>query len=76
MTAACQHPPLKPVCTPVAHAAPHHSHLREVDQIVLGVVWRSLLDESQVSEIHSQIGHAGRITAGGKIRHTVHGYWL
>lgn len=52
------------------HRTSHHSHLREVDQVVFGVVWRPLLNESQVSEIHPQIGHTGRITAGRKKTHT------
>lgn len=55
------------------HRTSHHSHLREVDQVVFGVVWRSLLNESQVSEVHPQIGHTGRITAGGGEKtHTHH----
>lgn len=49
----------------------YHSHLGEVDQVVFGVVRCSFLNESQVSEIHSQIGHTGRITAGGKITLTL-----
>lgn len=41
----------------------HHSHLGEVNQAVLGVVGRSLLDEGQVSQVHSQVGNTGRVTA-------------
>lgn len=41
----------------------YHSHLREVDQVVLGVVGRPLLDEGQVSQVHSQVGNTGRVTA-------------
>lgn len=41
----------------------YHSHLREVDQVVLGVVRCSLLNEGQVRQIHPQVGDAGRITA-------------
>lgn len=54
------------LCHATGPWTPHHSHLGEVDQVVFGVVWRSLLDEGQVSEVHSQVGHAGRITAGGR----------
>lgn len=41
----------------------YHSHLGEVDQVVLGVVRCSLLNEGQVSQVHSQVGDAGRVTA-------------
>lgn len=41
----------------------YHSHLGEVDQVVLGVVGRSLLDEGQISQVHPQVGNAGRVTA-------------
>lgn len=74
-TAACQSLLSKPLNAPVARTEPHHSHLGEVDQIVLRVVRRSLLDESQVGQVHSQIGHAGRIAAGGKTRHMLQRYW-
>lgn len=41
----------------------YHSHLGEVDQVVLGVVGCPLLNEGQVSQVHSQIGNTGRVTA-------------
>ena len=41
----------------------YHSHLGEVDQVVLGVVGCPLLDEGQVSQVHSQVGNTGRVTA-------------
>lgn len=41
----------------------YHSHLGEVDQVVLSVVGRPLLDEGQVCQVHSQIGNTGRVTA-------------
>lgn len=44
----------------------YHSHLGEVDQVVLSVVGRPLLDEGQVSQVHSQVGNTGRVTAEDK----------
>lgn len=46
----------------------YHSHLGEVDQVVLGVVRCSLLDEGQVSQVHSQVGNTGRVTAEDETR--------
>lgn len=44
----------------------HHPHLGKVDQVILCVVWCSLLNERQVGEVHPQIWHTGRIAAGGR----------
>lgn len=41
----------------------HHSHFGEVDQVVLSVVRCSLLNEGQVSQVHSQVRDAGGVTA-------------
>lgn len=41
----------------------YHSHLGEVDQVVLSVIGCPLLDEGQVSQVHSQVGNTGRVTA-------------
>lgn len=40
----------------------HHSHLGEVDQAVLCVIGRPLLDEGQVGEVHPQVRDTGWIT--------------
>lgn len=48
------------------HTGVYHSHLGEVDQVVLGVVGCSLLDEGQVSQVHSQVGDTGRVAAEDK----------
>lgn len=47
----------------------YHSHLGEINQTLLGEVGRPLLDERQVSEVHTQVGNTRRVTAiraGGK----------
>lgn len=49
--------------TPSLVVALYHSHLGEVDQVVLGVVGCSFLNEGQVSQVHTQVGYAGRVTA-------------
>ena len=41
----------------------YHPHLGEVDQALLREVGCSLLDESQVSEVHAQVWDAGRVAA-------------
>lgn len=46
----------------------YHSHLGEVNQVVLCVVWCSLLDEGQVSQVHPQVGNTGRVTAEDRRR--------
>lgn len=50
----------------VPHLSDHvgdHSHLGEVEQLVVGEVGRALLDEGQVGEVHAQVGDAGRVAA-------------
>lgn len=46
----------------------YHSHLGEIDQTLLGEVWRALLDERQVSEVHAQVRNTRRVTAKGAER--------
>lgn len=41
----------------------YHPHFGEVNQALLREIGRSLLDEGQVCEIHSQIRHTGRVAA-------------
>lgn len=43
----------------------HHPHLGEVHQPVLSVIRGTLLDERQVSQVHSQVGDAWRVTTLG-----------
>lgn len=40
-----------------------HPHLGEVHQALLGEVGGPLLDESQVGEVHAQVGDARRVAA-------------
>lgn len=47
----------------------YHSHLGEINQTLFSEVWRPLLDERQVSEVHAQVRNTRRVTAiraGGK----------
>lgn len=41
----------------------YHSHLGEVDKVVFSVVGCSLLNEGQVSQVHSQVGDTWGVTA-------------
>lgn len=41
----------------------YHPHFGEVDQALLREIGRSLLDEGQVCQIHSQIRHTRRVAA-------------
>ncbi len=46
----------------------YHSHFGKIDQVVLCVVGRPLLNKGQVREVHSQIWHTGRVTTSRNIR--------
>lgn len=41
----------------------YHSHLGEVDQTLLSEVWRPLLNERQVGEVHAQVRNTRRVAA-------------
>ncbi len=41
----------------------HHPHLGKVEQPVVGEVWRALLDEGEVGEVHAQVGDARGVGA-------------
>lgn len=43
----------------------YHPHLGEVDQALVSEVGGPLLDKGQISQVHSQVGYTGRVTAGG-----------
>lgn len=49
----------------------YHSHLGKIDKVVLCIVGRPLLNKGQVSEIHSQIWHTGRVTTKKNTRNII-----
>lgn len=40
----------------------YHPHLGEIDQVIFRVVGGPLFNKGQVSKVHSQIWHTGRVT--------------